>query len=283
MDKAQSLKTFTSKNQAELVQNARPDLLDHFRLINRKGGVARQDNAICYAAFNRFKHKQWGLGGEAGIGFKADAMLVWHVTPNNDAIFRKYIKWVVDRSPYRAAFKDHMAHRVFKEPTVIHTKYDPRFVIGAAMCIRYRREMPELVKMWYKFSQYMSEDLAWVFAHMFGPYDKKAFTVFNQAGGHNLYDNGCSKDGLKAFLTHTPCVDITKDSVRNDNYTYKGLWDIWGCKGPKIELPKPDTIRKISGWNPAMEQKIEVYSYDKLEKFVQEFVAINNLDEAYAE
>jgi len=202
--------------------------LANFSFIDRKGNIsARLLGGACYASLKTYatvvpyfmmdyeirekelKHEQKKLKNKA---------------------FLEFSKWWI---------KDSFAHKAFvlkdnkwalKNGIVLNCLLPCRYVMMAALGMRYIEEQPVIIENWYKFSKFIDNNSAFFFAHMFKnteygwelryPGSNKNHSILSN------YEGGNKRSVFNAILKNKPCYDNLLPMSESQEYSgFVKLWD----------------------------------------------------------
>lgn len=272
---------FIETNREELHRAAKSSVVGHYRLLGERNSTRfafNNDNATCFANF-RSMHSDSGNLPPYPNPFAFLTMdTQWDICKENTA----FIRYVTNESPYSKLFLEEVPVNKFW-PIQLDVKYNPRFLIGGAALLRHRRELPNVVKMWYKLVERdVHPDMAFVLANMYQDYDETHFVHQWVSHGHQLFNMYATKESIVGWMQHKPTIDIKKYTVAENNFTYNGYWELWGpVRSPSdIEIPNKmlRTIKDRFSWGYGT---IQVYRWSEVDKFLDEFLSLNRLKETY--
>lgn len=255
------------------IANPRPKLLNKFGWVYKtKDGklkTVNRGNQPCYADL---------LYNWKPIGAKALYFVDWanSLYDPKDGISEKkaleYVKWAATQSVWRRAFVTKNPEQLISGPSIFNTAHPIRFVVQAAMMLRYIYEKQPIIAMWFRLKEYVDKHAAFYLAHQVAPqYDHANIYVRLGNDGHNMFD----KDRDNAIVLHSL---VTRDfsfmkkmhSTYKKAYGYRNLESIWGPKEyVPLTLP-PYTVEKITGtWGRVIK------GWEDLGKFAKETVRLN--------
>lgn len=187
----------------------RTDYLNHFFLFENNEPIAYK-NQPCYAS-----HKAMAIKESLIYTNK-------HHNYNKERLkqFKKWISFVLRRSPLRSAFieKPNVKQRL-ENGFLLNTERSNSYLVAAGTFLRWGWEANKL-PLWIKLTKLgFSEREAYCLAYFLSEKDAKTFYLQGGMGGHGTFENTISTSNIKIFCKedHLPIKDTTKakDMARN--------------------------------------------------------------------
>ena len=100
-----------------------------------------------------------------------------------------YLYWLVNDSIFSDVFVTKDPKEIISGGAIFHTHYPANFVVQAATAVRYIGEFSEIIKIWYKFKDYINKDAALFLAHSFSLSNKEYFFTDYIYNAHYFMEN----------------------------------------------------------------------------------------------
>ena len=155
-----------------------------------------------------------------------------------------YVKWLANESAFADAFVVKDPKFILTQGSILDCQYPLRYLLHAAMAVRYIYEYPSLVRHWLILSKYMNKDGAFVLGHYLS-YNSRtnAGPIMVETPGltnnHTLFAPA-GLYVLKNIVRHNP--DFKNDKPASEKpWGYRPLYQVWATKGEMgkdIKIPK---------------------------------------------
>lgn len=188
----------------------------------------------CHA--NRQKYK------EAGISYVLSHVMKPHVS---DALLRRFIDWLVNRSPWQHIFVTKDVDDILEYGYVVDANYPTAFITSAFIASRFISESytakGEIEKRCAVYEEMLnmgvSENEAFFFAHMYTGTSKKGVYPVSysrwQSGHSTFYGSMYQEDYVRNFLRgHVACMPtpMLSEAKGYENNTINRLWSKYTSK-----------------------------------------------------
>jgi len=185
------------KKLHELAPTATTAHISHYLFQLEDGEIKTHFNDVCYARFHSGMDKNYNQL-KCGI-IKARVYLnQWpkhFKTPKEVRLYKKYIDWVVNKSPWKDAFLNGKSD-YFKDGLAINCNQVHQYVFGAMTAIREPLEYRHQV---VTFDTLTKKGISPELAHVIGGLSMSDGAMGGRGGGHSVFDADFSVTSLKQF------------------------------------------------------------------------------------
>lgn len=247
----------------EAIANPRPNSLNKFGWVYKTAAgeikTVNRGNQACYADLS----DNWKPKGAKALYF-VDWANHWykpgtegHALPEKDAL--EFAKWAANASVWRNAFVVKDAKKLLSAPAIYNTAHPIRFVVQAAIMMRYIYEKQPIIQMWVKLKKHVHPSAAFYLAQFITTYWKNP-NIYVHAGGsgHGMFDSGDCNEPIVLHSLMKRDFSFMKGmhSTYEKAWGYRTLDKIWGPVGDKPLIFPPYTYNgdtgqwggRIHGW-----------------------------------
>lgn len=185
-------------------------------------------NTACYANLLYEKDKHTGKGKWEPLALVLYRSELYSGEPLNDVVRITYLKWLLNESPWAAAFVDKDAKEVFDSRIVtVETDIDGRILGGA--CVGFRRmwEYTQIVQTWFDLAvRGVNKNLAYYIAFCARGAANSTLDWRSGNRGHvNLNHYNLGKKGVLNFVKGTPVGDCPTYKVLGSYKSYSEMFN----------------------------------------------------------
>lgn len=189
----------------------------------------------------------------------------------------RWAEFVATKSIWRRAFITKDPEELITKPAIFHTCHPMRFVISAAMTLRYLYEHSKVIETWDVLRQCMPGTAAFYLANHVRIVEGSF--RYQWTGGHAIFDRATNIDQKQVF-TSLYTRDFSKmkgsHSMYASPWSYSGLQKIW-CNGDaetSLSLPKAEAGVKTGGFYGN-----DSRTWKDIPAFCQKFTELNLIKE----
>jgi len=195
-----------------------------------------------------------------------------------------YIKWLISESNWRNAYLIKDKNFVLDHGMVYSTNYNAKFIVQAAIAMRYVCERPATVYAWNLFKDYIDPHAAFVLGHaVYGVGAGNKMSFRNEWGdNHSCLQSGkLTKGGLKNLVGNKPAIDIYRDKMAGGPSRYEGQDCMWNSgKEGKVSFPTIKPPKKVEKKVDVWGNEVDIstgFTPEQAEKLALEFKELNGL------
>lgn len=180
------------KKLKSLAHTAKKHYISHYLFQTGDGELKTHFNDVCYARFTTDYDRDTGI-------IKARVYMnqwdYYFKTPKEVKLYKKYIDWVVNKSPWKDAFLNGKGN-YFKDGLAINCNHPAQYVVGAMTAIREpleHKHQPALFDLLCK--KGISPELS----HMVSGQSSSIDCVGGRGSGHCVFHSSIGIEAVKAF------------------------------------------------------------------------------------
>lgn len=288
MDKKHILQ-LAKEGGEELYKKASSLEQEHYGMVWSDGSYTLHPSRSCFGSFSEHMYRDCNENKrKAEMFFFCHKRYIQNFPTDEDKKgLNTFLDWVMNRSPYADVFISKNPEEIAEDPCFLRTDVQPQQMIGAAVLVRHRHQMPNLIKQWNKFREHMNEDLAFYYAWA---YDAGTFQFHWAAKnhGHSLFNTAyIAAERLKNFLLHK--VVSANKTVAEGNFTYTDYLSLWDGtqKGSTLKGLVDVDLNSIAhsrlNFFTGKKFALNAFPLNKIDEHITEFFKINKMDmEKYA-
>lgn len=192
----------------------------------------------------------------------------------------RYLNWLVNKSAWKDAFITKNVEEFTSLGIVYNVDLSSRFIIQAAILVRYLAEFPHIVEEWSFWDKYTNGNLAMYLAVIFGVKGNEITLCPEQEGHKAFTSHDIDLKALKRLLGNDPIIDIPM----RDYCKYMGMVNIWRDLAEEYQVIQWPPMRvekelKKDFFGNIVEKEKSYYPVSDAGKMCENFIKLNGLEE----
>lgn len=240
MQKLDKYIPIAEKAGVELYKKSPKGYQEHYGVVRDDEVVKMYSQQGCFGQFTDNMQRDVGRIHKAMVFFFCHVGYMQHYPSDEDKkALVSFLDWALNRSPYSDVYITKDANHILTNSVLCRTDVPPQALIGAAVLIRHRHQLPHLIKEWAKFKELMNEDLAFFYAYNYTIHGN-SFVAAAKNHGHGLFNGGyINPERLKNFLLHERQDSKLNTSVYNGDYNYADYLSLWAPRKGSYAASEP--------------------------------------------